>query len=150
MEKESSELAVLNAMAPEGLVGIVLGIDEESDKLSEQKKLLDGRAKMIRGIILDKLKGMGLTSATHESGYRATIRTTPNILIEDEDVALKSLKKNKLNIFITPVPKQIIAAHEEINMDQFKTWLKTGTEAQRNLIEGVKVEEKEALVIAKK
>lgn len=135
---------------PEGLVGMVLAIEEEAEKYSNMAKDLNASAKEIRNTILARLKSANLTSATHESGYRATIRTTPNIAVEDPDVAMKSLKKNNLNIFITPVPKQIIPAHEEINMDQLKSWLKTGTEAQRKLIAGVKVESKEALVIAKK
>lgn len=135
---------------PEGLIGMVLVIEAEADGYSEKAKELNASAKELRTLILNRLKTANLTSATHESGYRATIRVTPNIAVEDADLAIKSLKKNKLNLFLTIVPKQVIPAHEEINMDQLKTWIKSGTPAQKKLIEGVKVDEKEALVIAKK
>lgn len=135
---------------PEGLVGWVLDLEGQADQFSAKARELNEKAKLIRSTILIKLKSANLTSATHDSGYRASIRVTPNIVVEDEKSAIKSIKKNKLVMFITTVPKQIIPAHEEINMDQLKMWLKTGTPAQRELLDGVKVEEKETLVIAKK
>jgi hypothetical protein len=140
----------MEALSPEGLVGQVLRIEAEADEFSARAKALNASAKELRSLLVEKLKHVGLTSATHESGYRATIRITENIAIENPEVAMKSLKKNKLAIFITKVAKQIIPAHEEINEDQLKNWIKTGTPAQKSLIDGVKVETKETLVIAKK
>lgn len=134
----------------EGLIGQIMAIEYEADELTSKAKDLNDKARYMRTLVIDKLKASGLTSATHESGCRATIRVTPVIQISDPEIALKSLKDNNLNIFLTPVAKQIIPAHEEINMDQFKTWLKSGTESQRKLIEGVEVIEKEALVIVKR
>lgn len=140
----------MEALSPESLVGQVLALEAEAEGHSTTARALNERAKEIRQMIVDKLKAAGLTSATHESGNRATIRTTVGIAIKDEALALKSIKKAKLGLFLTQVARRIIPAHEIINLDLLKNWIKTGTPAQRQLLDGVEVAEKETLVIARK
>jgi hypothetical protein len=122
---------------------MVVDLDKQADDLADKKKAIDAQAKTIRDEIMRKLQSAKLTSATHESGYRATIVTPkPKFAVVDLPAAIKSIKKAKMNALLSEVPEQVIKAHTEVNLAVFEPWYKAAGESAKALISGV--EEKEA------
>jgi hypothetical protein len=142
-------LETLKVMSPEGLVGEIISLETLADEHAKSAKQKNKQASEIREIVLEKMKEIGLTSVTHESGYRATIRKTPKLAIIDENIAIEAIKKSKMVNLIDEVPEKVIPAHTTIRVDVLETWIKGASAAGQKMLEGIEFTEKESLVIGK-
>ena len=137
-------------MAPEGLVGQIVVLEDLADQAADKAKGLNVQAKRLRQLVIDKMKQLNLTSVSHKSGYRAGLRVKTSIAVADKQKLLDSLKKLNLVNFVMAVPEQVIPAHLEVNWTLFEKWFETASTNQKLAVDGLGIEVKESLVITSK